>query len=128
MADNTVINPGAGGDTIATDDLTTLNGGAVSGVKAERVKVGFGTDGSLRDVDTANGLPVQITDGTDVATVIPRDGSSASTDKGLAVVRLAAHRPFHQVVTTEITSATTVGVKENLTLWHPNTLLKDVFI
>lgn len=128
MADNTVLNPGVGGDTISTDELTTLNGGAVSGVKVERVKVGYGSDGSLRDVDTANGLPVQISDGTDIATVIPRDGSSASTDKGLAVVRLAAHRPFYQVVTTEITSATTTGVKENLTLWHPASVTKDVFI
>jgi hypothetical protein len=58
MADNTLLNPGTGGDLIATDDLTTLNGGAVSGVKAQRVKVGFGSDASLRDVDATNGLPV----------------------------------------------------------------------
>lgn len=58
MADNTVINPGTGGDSIATDDITTLNGGAVSGVKAQRVKVGFGSDASLRDVDASNGLPI----------------------------------------------------------------------
>jgi hypothetical protein len=78
-------------------------------VKVERVKVGYGTDGTHRDVDTANGLPVQITDGTDIATVIGRDTATTSADKGLAVVRLAAHRPFHQVVTTEITSATTTA-------------------
>lgn len=58
MADDTVLNPGSGGDTIATDDLTTLNGGAVSGIKAQRVKVGFGSDGAFRDVDASNGLPV----------------------------------------------------------------------
>jgi hypothetical protein len=58
MADNTTLNAGTGGDVIATDDLTTLNGGAVSGVKAQRVKVGFGSDASLRDVDASNGLPV----------------------------------------------------------------------
>jgi hypothetical protein len=57
MADNTTLNAGTGGDVIATDDLTTLNGGAVSGVKAQRVKVGFGSDASLRDVDAANPLP-----------------------------------------------------------------------
>lgn len=58
MADNTVLNTGTGGDTIATDDITTLNGGAVSGVKAQRCKVGFGSDASFRDVDASNGLPV----------------------------------------------------------------------
>jgi hypothetical protein len=58
MADNTTLNAGTGGDVIATDDLTTLNGGAVSGVKAQRVKVGFGSDASFRDVDASNGLPV----------------------------------------------------------------------
>src|SRR4051812_34364798 len=55
MADNTLQ---TGTDTIATDDLTTLNGGAVSNVKVQRVKVGFGSDASLRDVDSSNGLPV----------------------------------------------------------------------
>ena len=51
MSDNTTLNTGTGGDIIATDDLTTLNGGAVSGFKVQRVKVGFGSDASLRDVD-----------------------------------------------------------------------------
>jgi hypothetical protein len=70
MADNTIINAGSGGDTIATDDITTLNGGAVSGVKAQRVKVGFGSDAAFRDVDASNGLPVvppTITKGTQAA-------------------------------------------------------------
>lgn len=69
MADNTILNSGTGGDTIATDDLTTLNGLAVSGFKVQRVKVGFGVDASLRDVDAANGLPVSgtVADGADVA-------------------------------------------------------------
>jgi hypothetical protein len=58
VADNTTINLGSGGDTIATDDLTTLNGGASSGVKVQRVKVGFGSDAALRDVDSSNPLPV----------------------------------------------------------------------
>jgi hypothetical protein len=57
MADNTTLNTGSGGDVIATDDLTTLNGGAVSGFKVQRVKVGYGSDASLRDVDSSNPLP-----------------------------------------------------------------------
>ena len=58
MADNTTINVGTGGDVIATDDVTTLNGAASTGVKVQRVKVGFGTDNTYRDVDASNGLPV----------------------------------------------------------------------
>lgn len=55
MADNTVQ---TGADTIATDDLLTLNGGAVSAVKAQRTKVGFGADSIFRDVELAYPLPV----------------------------------------------------------------------
>lgn len=63
MADNTTLNAGTGGDVIATDDLTTLNGGAVSGFKAQRVKVGFGSDGALTDASETAGLPVVIRPG-----------------------------------------------------------------
>lgn len=55
MTDNTAQN---GADTIATDDVTTLNGGASSGVKVQRVKVAFGDDGTSRDVSAAFPLPV----------------------------------------------------------------------
>lgn len=59
MADNTVINAGLGGDSIATDDLAFLNGGAVgSAVKAQRVKVGYGVDGSFTDVSGATPMPI----------------------------------------------------------------------
>lgn len=58
MVDNTTTAAGTGGDTIATDDLTTLNGGAVSGFKVQRVKVGYGPDSNLRDVEAAFPLPV----------------------------------------------------------------------
>lgn len=42
MADNITLNAGTGGDTVAADDI--------SGVKHQRVKVGFGADGSYGDV------------------------------------------------------------------------------
>lgn len=61
MADNTVQ---GGTDTIATDELATLNGGAVSGFKAQRVKVGFGVDSVLQDVTAAAPLPVVQSGGT----------------------------------------------------------------
>lgn len=51
MADNTILNTGTGGDTIATDDI----GG---GVKVQRIKAGYGADGAYQDVDATHGLPV----------------------------------------------------------------------
>lgn len=47
---NTVLNPGAGGDTIATDDI--------GGIKYQRIKVNFGADGTASNVSVANPLPV----------------------------------------------------------------------
>jgi hypothetical protein len=52
VADNTTINAGSGGDTIATDDI--------SGVKYPRGKVGFGVDGSYVDVSASNPLPATL--------------------------------------------------------------------
>lgn len=64
MADDLILNPGAGGDTIAADDIL--------GVKYQRVKISVGADGSAADNSTAAPLAVKISDGTDVALV---DGS-----------------------------------------------------
>jgi hypothetical protein len=51
MADNTTINPGAGGDDIATDDI--------GGVKFPRTKLVHGADGvNDGDVSKTNPLPV----------------------------------------------------------------------
>lgn len=52
MADNTTINPGSGGDTIATDDI--------GGVKYQRVKVQYGEDGTSSDCSLENPLPANI--------------------------------------------------------------------
>lgn len=48
MSDNTTLNPGAGGDVIASDD--------VGGVKFQRVKLDLGSDGA--SVPVAGALPV----------------------------------------------------------------------
>lgn len=50
MADNVDLNPGSGGATIAADDI--------GGVLHQRVKAGFGPDGSFTDVAEDAGLPV----------------------------------------------------------------------
>jgi hypothetical protein len=57
VADNTVQ---SGTDTIATDDLATLNGVASTGVKIQRVKPAFGVDGDARDVSAAFPMPVNL--------------------------------------------------------------------
>jgi hypothetical protein len=49
MVDNTTLNAGSGGDTIASDDI--------GGVKHQRVKVEYGADGSATDVSNATPLP-----------------------------------------------------------------------
>jgi hypothetical protein len=53
-------NTASGTDNIATDELTTLNGAGSSGVKVQRVKVGFGDDGTFRDASTAFPLPFNL--------------------------------------------------------------------
>lgn len=53
MADNTILNVGSGGDTIAADDI--------SGVKFQRVKLIHGADGvNAGDVSSSNGLPISV--------------------------------------------------------------------
>ncbi|MFM7011077.1 MAG: hypothetical protein ACKO0Z_17445, partial [Betaproteobacteria bacterium] len=53
MADNTTLNTGVGGDTLATDDI--------SGVKYPRSKITLGADGvNDGDVSAANPLPVSV--------------------------------------------------------------------
>lgn len=78
MADNTPLNPGSGGDTIATDDI--------GGVKHQRVKVEFGADGAASDVADSDGarLPVK-----------PHQGSTATrtqvNDDATSVTILASN-------------------------------------
>lgn len=97
MADNTVTNVGSGGDTIATDDLTTLNGGAVSTVKVQRVKVGFGVDAALRDTDDTHGLPINAT-GTTTSVDIAIAASATSAQ----VLAANANRKAFQVTNTDV--------------------------
>jgi hypothetical protein len=55
MANNTTLNTGSGGDTIATDD--------VAGIKYQRVKLVDGTEDSTTAIpgDATNGLDVDVT-------------------------------------------------------------------
>ncbi len=79
MADNTVLNPGSGGDTIATDDI--------SGVKFQRVKITTGADGTANDVTNANPVPVSDAGGT----LSIDDGGSSITVDGTVGIGLPTY-------------------------------------
>lgn len=79
MADNTVIDAGSGGDTIATDDI--------GGVKYQRVKISQGADGSATDVGIGGGTEAtafRVTVASDSTGVLSVDdnGSTLSVDDG----------------------------------------------
>lgn len=64
--DNTVLNPGTGGDNFATDGLDTVNGQAAdANLKVQRIKMGFGVDGELNDVNEDQQLPVDLAQALD---------------------------------------------------------------
>lgn len=107
MADNTVQN---GTDTISTDDVTTLNGGASSGVKVPRTKIMYGDDGTARDISAAFPLPVTTISSGGQATVSGTLSASAPNSPGSAVIAsttgqvvastaLAGNATFHVVAT-----------------------------
>ncbi len=73
MADNTLLNSGTGGDTIATDDI--------AGVKHQRIKVGYGVDGSFTDASATNPMPVVDASATPAGTnIIGKVGIDQTTD------------------------------------------------
>jgi hypothetical protein len=79
MADDTTLNPGSGGDVIATDDI--------SGVKFQRVKLIHGADGTNDgDVAATNPLPVEISNAnlvsTDNSSSTPLTGGATFTGTG----------------------------------------------
>lgn len=76
MGDNTTQ---TGGDTIATDDVTTLNGSVSSGVKVQRVKAGYGDDNSYRDSSPAFPFPVAIRDTSKTLIQLYATGAASGT-------------------------------------------------
>jgi hypothetical protein len=82
MADNTVLNAGAGGDTVATDDI--------AGVKHQRVKIEHGADGSATDVSSASPLPVTLANTGANATAVKTDGSATTQPVSAAALPLPA--------------------------------------
>lgn len=83
MADNTTLDAGSGGDTIATDDI--------GGVKYQRVKVTAGADGTATDVIAGGGteasalLVTIASDSTGVLSVDDNGGTLSIDDGGGAI-------------------------------------------
>ena len=83
MADNTTLNPGVGGDVIATDDI--------AGVKYQRIKIGFGEEGTYLDVSDTDPLPVlgPLTDAElRAAPLVVTDATAAELLDGLQTLLL----------------------------------------
>lgn len=79
MSDNTILNAGSGGDTIASDDI--------AGVKYQRVKLACGADGSATDVTIGGGVEataLRVTIASDSTGVVSIDdnGGSLTVDNG----------------------------------------------
>ena len=107
MSDNTDLNPGSGGDTIATDELTTINGGAApAGLKVQRVKMGFGGDGDFTDASAANPIPV-------AATALPLP-AGAATQTTLAAVSNGIGAPADAGASTDTGTFSLVSLLKRL--------------
>ena len=76
MADNIELNSGAGGSTLATDEI--------GGVQHQRVKIGFGADGFFQDVSEANPFPVTpgVSVSPDNTSTTPLAGGATFTGTG----------------------------------------------
>lgn len=75
MVDNITVTPGATGVPVAADD--------VGGILWQRVKLGFGADGSATDVQTTSGLPIQSTDIGNVADAVYSGSGNMSLIAGI---------------------------------------------
>ncbi len=79
MADNTTINRGTDGDTIATDDI--------SGVKHQLVKMEFGAANTATPVTSDDPLPVTETPDTSSSVFLLDVESNATLDSILTELR-----------------------------------------
>lgn len=108
MADNTVLSPGSGGDTIATDDLGAYG-------KVQRVKPNLGADGTAVDaVPVSNGMDTTAAGVQAVGIVGQLDDSStgAVTENQFAPVRISSRRAL---LVEGVASGTAVPVSGTLT-------------
>jgi hypothetical protein len=109
MADNTILNPGTGGDTIAADD--------VAGVKYQVVKLDVGGDGATSGVTANNPLPVaDANSGNILWRILQTLMSPLGYDKSLQRYRQTAVIETGNLGTiSTVTTVTTVTALTNIT-------------
>lgn len=108
MADNYVTNTGAGGSTFASDDI--------GGTQHPRVKVEWGTDGTVNDAQIAAPLPTQTTiestQMSDVGTIItPKFVAITASTSGNNTLLAAVTAKKIRVLALWLTSNGTVNAK-----------------
>ena len=107
MADNIQLNPGVGGSNLASDDI--------GGVQHQRVKVGWGEDGSFIDANETRPLPVAVespaTPYGELITVSPYPAVQANFMYGL----------LSEVVLTEDENGGSVGVANSVATLNTST-------
>jgi len=115
MTDNVILNPGAGGDTVAADDI--------AGIKYQRIKTGFGEEGVYADVSLTDPLPVsdlvaaELLDGlqTLLIRLLNATNSPRGYDVALGRNRMTAILESGTVTTVNtVTNVGTVGNQNNL--------------
>lgn len=134
MANNTILNPGAGGDTIATEDI--------AGVKYEIVKVAWGSAGAATLVDAANPLPITSTtlstaakQDTEIAGLASIDGrlitlntnidvalSTRASEATLALIKAKTDN-LDVLLSTRLKAADTLAAVTNLTQFNGSAIV-----
>lgn len=112
MTDNTSQ---AGTDTIATDDVTTLNGAASSGIKVQRMKNCYGDENISRDVSPSFPLPVALRDITKTPIQLWANGAAAGATGTETLISLTRSGAAGQATTTGTTFAPSSGKRFRIT-------------
>lgn len=113
MTDNVILNPGAGGDTVAADDI--------AGIKYQRIKTGFGIEGEYADVSTVDPLPVTDLISAELLeslqTLMVRLLNATNSPRGydVALGRNRMTAIVESGTVTTVTTVTTVGTVTNQT-------------
>lgn len=99
-----------------------LKGQLPAALSGGRLDVAIGAPVTLGRVDVnaalAAGSQVRVFDGTDELTILPVRTQPATTEKTAVVTELPNRLATYACVTTTITPAITVGVKELLAIWN----------
>lgn len=109
MADNTILNTGSGGDTIGSDDI--------SSVKYQRIKLIHGADGvNAGDVSSVNGLPVQIEESDTYQWIVPSTAVGANKIfldlfNGAGSGKVIKIRAILPIIDTDVAVVGVVGIR-----------------